>query len=81
ASHLRRPDAAYEEQTQRVVTELRHMLAGAAAGWTGTRTAIWTGGAACVLSVAALTAALPKLLTYDADTDEDAVRRRDAAAV
>jgi hypothetical protein len=29
-----------------------------------------------VASVGLLAAALPKLLTYDAETDEDAVRRR-----
>lgn len=73
--------AGIEVLSYSVGPQLGQLRAGAAAGWTGTRTAIWTGGAACVLSVAALTAALPKLLTYDADTDEDAVRRRDAAAV
>lgn len=46
------------------------------AGWTGTRTAVWSGGVACVASVALLAAALPKLLTYDSETDEDALRRR-----
>ncbi|MYU34797.1 hypothetical protein GTW52_17075 [Streptomyces sp. SID8358] len=33
---------------------------------------------ACVASVALLSAALPKLLTYDSATDEDAARRRAA---
>lgn len=50
------------------------------AGWTGTRSAVWSGGVACVASVALLTAAMPKLLTYDSETDEDAVRRRVARA-
>lgn len=35
---------------------------------------------ACVASVALLAAALPKLLTYDSGTDEDAERRRQARA-
>lgn len=48
------------------------------AGWTGTRAAFWSGGLACVASVAALAALLPKLISYDADTDEDALRRRSA---
>ncbi|CAM5576951.1 MFS transporter [Streptomyces hirsutus] len=48
------------------------------AGWTGTRPAFWTGGLACVASVGLLAAVLPKLLTYDALTDEDALRRRAA---
>ncbi|MER6501772.1 MFS transporter [Streptomyces sp. NPDC001455] len=56
--------------------QLGQVRAGAMAGWTGTRSAIWSGGVACVASVALLTAALPKLLTYDSATDEDAVRRR-----
>lgn len=59
--------------------QLGQVRAGAMAGWTGTRSAVWTGGVACVASVALLTAALPKLLRYDSATDEDAVRRRDAA--
>lgn len=46
------------------------------AGWTGTRSAFWSGGLACVASVAVLAALLPKLISYDADTDEDALRRR-----
>lgn len=32
----------------------------------------------CVAAVAALSVLLPKLVTYDADTDEDALRRREA---
>lgn len=58
--------------------QLGQVRAGAMAGWTGTRSAIRSGGVACVASVALLTAALPKLLTYDSETDEDTVRRRAA---
>lgn len=49
-----------------------------AAGWSGTRPAFWTGGLACVVSVGLLVTVLPKLLTYDTLTDEDARRRRAA---
>ncbi|MFF1834937.1 MFS transporter [Streptomyces sp. NPDC058231] len=68
--------AGIEVLSYSVGPQLGQVRAGAMAGWTGTRSAIWTGGVACVASVALLAAALPKLLTYDSETDEDAVRRR-----
>lgn len=68
--------AGIEVLSYSVGPQLGQVRAGAMAGWTGTRPAIWSGGVACVASVALLTAALPKLLTYDSTTDEDAVRRR-----
>lgn len=68
--------AGIEVLSYSVGPQLGQVRAGAAAGWTGTRSAIWSGGLACVASVAALTAVLPKLLSYDASTDEDAARRR-----
>ncbi|MGW2280536.1 MFS transporter [Streptomyces sp. NPDC001770] len=71
--------AGIEVLSYSVGPQLGQVRAGAMAGWTGTRSAVWTGGVACVASVALLTAALPKLLRYDSATDEDAVRRRDAA--
>lgn len=58
--------------------QLGQVRAGTMAGWTGTRTAFWSGGLACVASVAVLSALLPKLISYDADTDEDALRRKAA---
>lgn len=73
--------AGIEVLSYSVGPQLGQVRAGAAAGWTGTRSAIWSGGLACVASVAALTAVLPKLLSYDADTDEDAVRRRKVSEV
>lgn len=72
--------AGIEVLSYSVGPQLGQVRAGAAAGWTGTRSAIWSGGLACVASVAALTAALPKLLSYDASTDEDALRRREVSA-
>ncbi|MCW8221339.1 MFS transporter, partial [Streptomyces griseolus] len=72
--------AGIEVLSYSVGPQLGQVRAGAMAGWTGTRSAIWTGGVACVASVALLSAALPKLLTYDSATDEDAARRRAAHA-
>ncbi|MEV0317912.1 MFS transporter [Streptomyces sp. NPDC050658] len=70
--------AGIEVLSYSVGPQLGQVRAGAAAGWTGTRTAVWSGGLACVAAVGALTAALPKLVSYDASTDEDAGRRRRA---
>ncbi|WP_371933829.1 MFS transporter [Streptomyces sp. KL115B] len=70
--------AGIEVLSYSVGPQLGQVRAGAMAGWTGTRSAIWTGGVACVASVVLLTAALPKLVRYDSETDEDAVRRREA---
>lgn len=71
--------AGIEVLSYSVGPQLGQVRAGATAGWTGTRTAVWSGGLACVASVAALTAVLPKLLSYDATTDEDALRRRETS--
>ncbi|MEV8021147.1 MFS transporter [Streptomyces sp. NPDC086554] len=68
--------AGIEVLSYSVGPQLGQVRAGAAAGWTGTRTAVWSGGLACVAAVGALTAGLPKLLSYDASTDADAARRR-----
>ncbi|WP_299531322.1 MFS transporter [uncultured Streptomyces sp.] len=70
--------AGIEVLSYSVGPQLGQVRAGAMAGWTGTRAAVWSGGVACVASVALLTAALPKLLRYDSATDEDALRRRAA---
>ncbi|WP_329458162.1 MFS transporter [Streptomyces sp. NBC_01497] len=56
--------------------QLGQVRAGTTAGLTGTRPAIWGGGFACVAAVGLLAVALPKLLSYNADTDPDALRRR-----
>ncbi|MFF3754091.1 MFS transporter [Streptomyces sp. NPDC002018] len=70
--------AGIEVLSYSVGPQLGQVRAGAMAGWTGTRNAIWGGGVACVASVGLLAAVLPKLVTYDAATDEDARRRRAA---
>ncbi|WP_328860363.1 MFS transporter [Streptomyces sp. NBC_00306] len=68
--------AGIEVLSYSVGPQLGQVRAGAMAGWTGTRASIWSGGVACVASVGLLAAVLPKLITYDASTDEDALRRR-----
>ncbi len=68
--------AGIEVLSYSVGPQLGQVRAGAMAGWTGTRPAIWSGGLVCVAGVGLLAAALPKLVTYNADTDEDAVKRR-----
>ncbi|MET9619481.1 MFS transporter [Streptomyces sp. NPDC006464] len=70
--------AGIEVLSYSVGPQLGQVRAGAMAGWTGTRPAIWSGGLACVASVGLLCLTLPRLLTYDAATDEDAVRRKAA---
>ncbi|MEU9039609.1 MFS transporter [Streptomyces sp. NPDC048352] len=70
--------AGIEVLSYSVGPQLGQVRAGTMAGWTGTRPAFWSGGLACVAAVALLAAALPKLVSYDADTDEDALRRRAA---
>ncbi|KQX53717.1 MFS transporter [Streptomyces sp. Root66D1] len=68
--------AGIEVLSYSVGPQLGQVRAGVMAGWTGTRSAVWTGGVACVASVGLLCLALPKLLTYDSDTDEDSLRRK-----
>lgn len=68
--------AGIEVLSYSVGPQLGQVRAGAMAGWTGTRSAFWGGGLLCLVGVGALTAVLPKLVRYDADTDEDALRRR-----
>ncbi|MFG2722104.1 MFS transporter [Streptomyces sp. NPDC048416] len=70
--------AGIEVLSYSVGPQLGQVRAGAMAGWTGTRAAVWSGGVACVAAVGLLATALPRLLTYDAATDEDAARRRAA---
>ncbi|MFF1413029.1 MFS transporter [Streptomyces sp. NPDC058289] len=70
--------AGIEVLSYTVGPQLGQVRAGTMAGWTGTRSAFWSGGLACVASVAVLAALLPKLISYDADTDEDALRQRAA---
>ncbi|MDT9683615.1 MFS transporter [Streptomyces sp. TRM76323] len=78
--HLRGRLAGIEVLSYSVGPQLGQVRAGAMAGWTGTRGAVWGGGLACVAAVGLLAAALPRLVSYDAATDPDARRRRAAGA-
>ncbi|MEW2415537.1 MFS transporter [Streptomyces sp. NPDC046866] len=68
--------AGIEVLSYSVGPQLGQVRAGAMAGWTGTRPAFWGGGLMCMAAVGALCALLPSLVTYDAETDPDALRRR-----
>ncbi|MFB7866520.1 MFS transporter [Streptomyces sp. NPDC056069] len=68
--------AGIEVLSYSVGPQLGQVRAGTTAGWTGTRAAVWSGGLACVASVGLLCLALPKLLAYDATTDEDALAHK-----
>ncbi|MGO4428958.1 MFS transporter, partial [Streptomyces sp. MCAF7] len=62
--------------------QLGQVRAGGMAGLVGVRASVWTGGLACVASIGLLALTLPKLMAYDARTDEHARRvreRREAA--
>jgi MFS family permease len=61
--------------------QLGQVRSGGVAALAGVRTSIWSGGLACVGAVGLLAACLPKLMSYDARTDEHARRLREAAAV
>jgi MFS family permease len=52
--------------------------AGGMAALTSVRTSIWSGGLMCVAAVGLLAAAVPKLMSYDARTNEHAARLRTA---
>jgi MFS family permease len=56
--------------------QLGQVRAGGMAALTSVRTSVWAGGVACVAAAGALAAALPKLMAYDARTNEHAVRMR-----
>ncbi|MDX6311574.1 MAG: hypothetical protein QOF44_1038, partial [Streptomyces sp.] len=60
--------------------QLGQVRSGGVAALAGVRTSIWSGGLACVGAVGLLAACLPKLMSYDARTDEHARRLREAAA-
>ncbi|MFE2414229.1 MFS transporter [Kitasatospora sp. NPDC059408] len=61
--------AGVELLSYSVGPQLGQVRAGTMAGLIGVRASVWTGGAACVLAVVAVAAALPGLLRYDDRTD------------
>ncbi|MGV9255764.1 MFS transporter [Streptomyces sp. NPDC003697] len=60
--------------------QLGQVRAGGMAAVVGVRTSIWSGGLMCVAAAGLLAISLPKLMSYDARTDEHAARQRVIAA-
>lgn len=72
--------AGIELLSYSVGPQLGQTYVGGMAAWRGVRTSIWSGGLLCVGAVGLLALCLPKLMTYDARTNEHAVRLRDQRA-
>ncbi|MFF7166578.1 MFS transporter [Streptomyces sp. NPDC008086] len=73
--------AGIELLSYSVGPQLGQTYVGGVAAWRGVRTSVWSGGLLCVGAVGLLALCLPKLMTYDARTNEHAVRlRRQRAA-
>ncbi|MFF8945813.1 MFS transporter [Streptomyces sp. NPDC014864] len=75
--------AGIELLSYSVGPQLGQVRSGGIAAWAGVRTSVWSGGLLCAGAVGLLALCLPRLMTYDARTDEHAVRLREmrAAAV
>ena len=58
---------------------LGQVRAGGMAALTGVRVSVWSGGLACIAAVGLLAGGLPKLMSYDARTDEHARALREPA--
>jgi MFS family permease len=58
---------------------LGQVRAGGMAALTGVRVSVWSGGLACIAAVGLLAGGLPKLMSYDARTDEHARALRESA--
>ncbi|AWW39873.1 MFS transporter [Streptomyces cadmiisoli] len=72
--------AGIELLSYSVGPQLGQVRAGGMAAWAGVRTSVWSGGLLCAAGVGLLALCLPKLMTYDARTDEHAVRLRERRA-
>jgi MFS family permease len=72
--------AGIELLSYSVGPQLGQVRAGGMAALTSARTSVWSGGVACVAAVGLLALALPRLMSYDARTNEHAVRMRKAKA-
>ncbi|MGW1799512.1 MFS transporter [Streptomyces sp. NPDC001984] len=72
--------AGIELLSYSVGPQLGQVRAGGFAAWLGVRASVWSGGVLCAGAVGLLALCLPKLMTYDARTNEHAVRRREQHA-
>lgn len=68
--------AGIELLSYSVGPQLGQVRAGGFATWLGVRASVWSGGLLCASAVGLLVLCLPKLMTYDARTNEHAVRMR-----
>jgi MFS family permease len=68
--------AGIELLSYSVGPQLGQVRSGGVAAWWGVRTSVWSGGLLCAGAVGLLALCLPKLMTYDARTNEHAVRLR-----
>ncbi|MCZ0989548.1 MFS transporter [Streptomyces diastatochromogenes] len=72
--------AGIELLSYSVGPQLGQVRSGTVAGWAGVRTSVWSGGLLCVGAMGLLALCLPGLMTYDARTNEHAVRLREQRA-
>ncbi|MEU7059397.1 MFS transporter [Streptomyces sp. NPDC046197] len=72
--------AGIELLSYSVGPQLGQVRSGGVAAWAGVRASVWSGGLLCAGAVGLLAVGLPKLMTYDARTDEHAVRLRERRA-
>lgn len=72
--------AGIELLSYSVGPQLGQVRAGGTAAWAGVRASVWSGGLACAGAVGLLALCLPALMTYDARTNEHAVRMRERRA-
>ncbi|OLZ69526.1 MFS transporter [Streptomyces sp. IMTB 2501] len=72
--------AGIELLSYSVGPQLGQVRAGGLAAWAGVRTSVVSGGLACAGAMGLLALCLPRLMTYDARTNEHAVRMREQRA-
>ncbi|WP_263975982.1 MFS transporter [Streptomyces sp. NK08204] len=72
--------AGIELLSYSVGPQLGQVRAGGMAAWAGVRTSVVSGGLACAGAMGLLALCLPGLMTYDARTNEHAVRMRERRA-
>ncbi|MEV5526771.1 MFS transporter [Streptomyces prunicolor] len=72
--------AGIELLSYSVGPQLGQVRSGGMAALTGVRTSVWAGGLMCVGAVGLLAVGLPKLMSYDARTDEHALRLKEQRA-
>jgi MFS family permease len=69
--------AGIELLSYSVGPQLGQVRSGGVAAWAGVRASVWSGGVLCVGAMGLLALCLPGLMTYDARTNEHAVRLRE----